>query len=383
VGSSPGTVLTSIRRNLTFLPRQLLFGFFKLLPPTKTVVFLSYRSQELLGSLKLLHAQAQTYPRWTVIAHTKDPLRGFMGTVRIYHDCARAQVVFLDDYTYTLRGLKPRKNSQIVQVWHAAGAFKKFGLSALGSSDSNSKRWERSNHSSYTAVIASSSQVRHHYAEAFGVPVEAVLPLGVPATDVLSDADHCQRVRGELLQKYPSLAGKQILLYAPTFRGGPSQRTQFTCELDLSMMKEQLGQDFQLVVKLHPAVSQSWEVPTDLQDFVLDLSHEDIHELLILADRLITDYSSVIFDYSLLGRPMFFFAYDLESYESERGFYEPYETFVPGPVVSTTAELVATLQQGNGDAKRIRTFADRFFDHLEGASKRILDHFLGEQGGTS
>lgn len=121
-----------------------------------------------------------------------------------------------------------------------------------------------------------------------------------------------------------------MITYAPTFRGNSEERKAFQLELNLRKMKEELGQEYVVVIKLHPLVSVETQVPEDLADFVLDFSGIEMNDVLIVTDILITDYSSVIYDYSILNRPIIFYAYDLEAYSLERNFYHDYLDFVTG-----------------------------------------------------
>jgi CDP-ribitol ribitolphosphotransferase len=108
----------------------------------------------------------------------------------------------------------------------------------------------------------------------------------------------------------------------------------------------------------------------------------DINALLLAADVLVTDYSSVIFEYALLGRPMAFFAPDLAEYEGERGFYFDYRTGVPGPVFDDSAALAAYLRGGAFDLERVRAFARASFDVADGhASERFVDAIVAPATG--
>ena len=115
-----------------------------------------------------------------------------------------------------------------------------------------------------------------------------------------------------------------------------------------------------------------------LEGFVIDVSdHPDIHDLMLVSDVLVSDYSSAIYEYSLLGRPMAFFAPDLDAYESERGFYFDYRAGVPGPVFDTTADLAAWLRAGTFDLDRVARFRDESFDVADGhATQRFVDAVL-------
>jgi CDP-ribitol ribitolphosphotransferase len=112
--------------------------------------------------------------------------------------------------------------------------------------------------------------------------------------------------------------------------------------------------------------------------FVRDVSgHPDINELMLVADVLVTDYSSAIFEFSLLERPIAFLAPDLAAYEAERGFYVDYRSWVPGPVLESTADLAAWLRAGTADLERVRRFRDAAFAVADGrATERLVDEVL-------
>ncbi len=126
-------------------------------------------------------------------------------------------------------------------------------------------------------------------------------------------------------------AGRRVILYAPTFRGDTITDAHATDDLDLHALKAVLGDDHVLLVRLHPFVRSQTPIGPELADFAIDVSdYPDINELMLVSDVLVTDYSSAIYEFSLLGRPMVFFAPDYEAYEKERGFYFDYRTGVPG-----------------------------------------------------
>jgi CDP-ribitol ribitolphosphotransferase len=112
--------------------------------------------------------------------------------------------------------------------------------------------------------------------------------------------------------------------------------------------------------------------------FAIDVSdHPDINELMLVSDILITDYSSAIYEFALLRRPMVFFAPDYEAYERERGFYFDYRTGVPGPIFETTAALAAYLRAGIFDLERIERFRRESFDVADGRSTaRVTDELI-------
>lgn len=119
-------------------------------------------------------------------------------------------------------------------------------------------------------------------------------------------------------------------------------------------------------------------LPNGTEGFVYMMDGQyNIQELLSLADLLITDYSSIIFDFSLRGLPMAFFAHDLDEYEQERGFYFDFRSLIPGPLFKESKPLADWLKAGDFDTSKVEAFKQRFFDHADGqASRRIVDYLL-------
>jgi CDP-ribitol ribitolphosphotransferase len=291
---------------------------------------------------------------------------------------ATARVFIVDDYFFPIYVVRPRRGTTIVQAWHGCGAFKKFGYSVLDKAfgaDEELLRRVRI-HANYDICLVSSAAVAPHYAEAFHLPLDRFRSdLGIPRTDALLDPGLTDGVAAAVRRRYAIPADRRIVLYAPTFRGATVTDARFAEALDLRRLRDTLAEDHVLLVRLHPFIRRDLAIDADLAGFVVDVSdHPDINALLLAADVLVTDYSSVIFEYALLGRPMVFFAPDLEAYERERGFYFDFRAGVPGPVFDDSGELAAYLRSGTADAARVGRFARASFDVADGhASARFVD----------
>jgi CDP-ribitol ribitolphosphotransferase len=291
---------------------------------------------------------------------------------------ATARVFIVDDYFFPIYVVRPRRGTTIVQAWHGCGAFKKFGYSVLDKAfgaDEELLRRVRI-HANYDICLVSSAAVAPHYAEAFHLPLDRFRSdLGIPRTDALLDPGLTDGVAAAVRRRYAIPADRRIVLYAPTFRGATVTDARFAEALDLRRLRDTLAEDHVLLVRLHPFIRRDLAIDADLAGFVIDVSdHPDINDLLLAADVLVTDYSSVIFEYALLRRPMVFFAPDLEAYERERGFYFDFRAGVPGPVFDDSAELAAYLRSGTTDMTRVEAFAQASFDVADGhASARFVD----------
>ncbi|MBR4451510.1 MAG: CDP-glycerol glycerophosphotransferase family protein [Clostridia bacterium] len=296
---------------------------------------------------------------------------------RFYELYATSKVVIVDDYYNLLNTVEKRGNVTLFQLWHACGAFKTFGFSRLGKPDS--PRQSSPNHRMYDFTTVSSQGIVKYYAEGFGISDEKVLPTGIPRTDIFLDKDYEARVKESFYSKYPQLKNKKIILFAPTFRGA-GQKSAFypVSAFDPNAFSEKLGEDYAVLIKLHPFCEEKFEIRPENSGRVIDLSEEDeINDLLFVTDILITDYSSCIFEASLLDIPMLFYAYDLYQYISERDFYSDFESFVPGKIVFTEEELGNSIIEGDFESGKIPAFKEKFFSQIDGkSSRRVADKIL-------
>lgn len=294
---------------------------------------------------------------------------------------ATCRVVVVDDYFFPIYVIRPRRGTTIIQVWHASGAFKKFGYGVADKTFGADARLLRQVriHSNYDVCLVSSMSIAPHYAEAFRQPLDRFrADLGIPRTDAMFGDERIGKAGAALRHRYAIPPDKRVILYAPTFRGESVGVARADGLPDWRVLRDALADDHVLLVRLHPFVREDLVIDRELDGFLTDVSdHPEINDLLHVADVLVTDYSSVIFEFALLGKPMVFFAPDLAAYERERGFYLEYRTDVPGPVVETTVELAAALRDPTPDLERVRAFARASFDVADGAATaRVVDEIL-------
>ncbi|QFK72893.1 glycosyltransferase [Pradoshia sp. D12] len=361
----------------TAVIRRIVFPLCKLLPLQDKITFASSKVASLQDSFECLYDEIEkSRPDYKVVGHFKKE-RSFKDYVKLYYDIATSKYVIVEDYYRPLYKLKARKGTEVIQTWHAAGAFKKFGHSAVGYRESNTKEFENQAHGSYTKVAVTSKEIIPHYAEAFNISEKNVYSVGLPRTDVFFDQEGIEYLRKKYEAVYPAMRNKKIITYAPTFRGGPGKRSSFNIQLDLKKMAEELSDEYVLILKLHPSVTKGVNIPKEAKDFVLNLSKNDINNVLSITDILISDYSSVIFEYALLERPMIFYAYDLEEYLQDRGFYYEYKDFIPGPLADKTEQVISLIQQNAFDIQKVKAFKERFFEVFDGqASKRFVETLI-------
>ena len=212
-----------------------------------------------------------------------------------------------------------------------------------------------------------------------------ILETGYPRNDILYNANE-DKIK-EIKSKLNLSSDKKIILYAPTWRDDgeyDAEKVKFKLKLELDKLYGQFKDEYVVLVRNHYLVTES-DVD-DYEDFAVDVSkYDDIAELYLISDILITDYSSVFFDYANLKRPILFYMYDLDQYEHElRGFYIDIHTEIPGPIFKTTDEVIDALKDIDEINMQYRDkyaeFYNRFCNLEDGnASKRIVDEVWGKK----
>lgn len=341
------------------------------------VVFLSNRRNDLSGNFEFVYnllKDDKTLDIRFVLDDRDVRHMSFMNMLCIGWYFANAKVILVDDYMELLFKLPRRKGTKLIQLWHACGAFKTFGCSRMGKKGGQGLR--SPNHRSYDYATVSSKEITKFYAEGFGLPIEKVVATGVPRTDIFFEESYKTQVVAAFYEKYPKLKDKKILLFAPTFRGNGKNTGYYPTELfDVNTLYEALGEEYAIIIKHHPFVQNRNKVDKKYKDYIIDLStNSELNDLLFVTDLLVTDYSSVVFEASLLKVPMLFYGFDLEQYIATRGFYYEFETFVPGKIVYHFEELIQAVQNGDFETEKIEAFRDRFFDGKDGkSSQRTAD----------
>lgn len=357
-----------------------------LLPLRRRVVLATSHADRLSGNLAAIRdGIGRLAPNVEVVELAHRPTGGIGGRLtgalrgmRAGYHLARARLFVVDDYFFPIYPIRPRRGTRIVQVWHASGAFKRFGYSLAGKTfgaDEALLRHVRI-HANYDLCLISSASVAPAYAEAFDQPLERFTSeIGVPRTDPFFDATWREATAATARRRYRIPDGRTVVLYAPTYRGTRIDRARDAGLLDLGRLQQVIGDDHVVLVRLHPFVRSSGVLDPSLEGFAIDVSdHPEIGDLMLVSDHLVTDYSSAIFEFSLLGRPMSFFAPDLEAYERERGFYLDYRSDLPGPIFADTGALAEHIRAGRFDLDRVARFREASFDVADGgATRRFIE----------
>lgn len=354
------------------------------------IVFLEAKEKGIPDSFETLYDRITTGYSYEVMFISLGQNR--VSIKQYYRNCKQAVVeiatagyVFLNDASDIVSCLPLRPETKIVQLWHACGAFKKWGMSTADLIFGGTRK-DLLRHPFYrnlSLVTVSSPEVSWAYIEAMVLEdrPEIVQPLGVSRTDRFFEEGFLATARSRVEKLIPQSKSKEIILYAPTFRGRVSS-AEGPDKLDIEALKNALGHRYILLIKHHPFVKRLPSIPDSCTDFAFQVSEMlPIDELLSVADVCISDYSSLVFEYSLFAKPMVFFAYDLEDYSDWRGFYYDYDELTPGPVFTEMGPMVDYLAHIDEqfDEKQIRAFREKFMSACDGHSTdRICAATFGE-----
>ena len=346
------------------------------------VLFLEMRFTKLSNSFELIYKALEESGEYDLkCSYVQfNFIRGREFTQRVNEmlkELATAKYVFVDDASLILSSIPLRKETVAINLWHACGAFKKFGRSTaelkFGSSAATLDKYP--NYGNLTHVTVSSPEVIWAYEEAMHLPKGIVKATGVSRTDQFYDKEFVESRKQKLYEIMPEAKDKKVILYAPTFRGHVATASS-PDRIDFERFCRELGNEYVIVCKHHPFVKHPPIIPEELQHFARDLTkYLSIEDLLCCADICISDYSSLVFEYSLFEKPMIFYAYDYDNYCDWRGFYYDYSEFTPGPVVQTEDELLNSIKNIDTqfDKQKVIDFKEKFMGSCDGhATERII-----------
>ncbi len=289
---------------------------------------------------------------------------------------AMANIIFVDNYVPAFTRIKiDLKNTTIINLWHAGIGFKAVGYSRWGHLAASAPFI---GHRIYTYGICGSKRVANAFSEAWGVNIERILPTGMPRMDKYLDKAHREAKTRELYEQFPICRGKKVILFAPTFRGNNRPDAHYPYEImDFDKLYDLCGDEYVVLFKMHPWISAPVPISRYADKFLDLTNYPDINNLFYITDLLITDYSSCIYEFSLMHKPMLFFAFDEMQYSISRGFHHDYRLAAPGKVCNTFDELLAAIKNKDFEFNKVEEYVARNFDVIDSnSSDRVIDWFL-------
>ena len=284
----------------------------------------------------------------------------------MYH-IAESKVCVVDGYNIPISALKHKKGLEIIQIWHAMGAIKKFGFQVIGRKEGSTTKIARimKMHANYTCVTCTSQATRKFYAEAFKTDINKIKVLGMPRLDyVLGKNNEIDKNVEKLLKQYPKLKNKPIILYVPTFR------KKETIDID-KVINEVDEEKYNLIVRLHPLD----ETKVD-KKYIIDKEYST-YDLLKVADFVVTDYSAIAFETAALNKPLYFYLYDIRKYSRKRGVNIDLETEMKDCTRTSFDEIMKLINSEEYNFEELRKFREKYVETFDtDNTKRIANYII-------
>lgn len=333
------------------------------------ITYISYRSNYITNEIKKISKEVkiinenieEVYLMLKYKNTLLDKLKYIIEIIKQVYNIKTSKIVVIDGNNFVVSKIDKR-NTRVIQIWHACGAIKKFG-----------QDYERKyNIKNYDYIITCSSSSKYIMASAFGVNEEQVLTLGYSKTDDLFDAKKMNKYKNRMYEKYPFLQDKKIVLYAPTFRGDGIYDKEILYT-DLDRVADSIGDKYIILYKLHPIIDKTLKYKSKN---IYDVSNENLYKLFSVTDILVSDFSAIIYDFTILEKPIVLYAPDLEEYRQKRGLYVDYEQFAPGKIAYNEEALAKVIIDENYEIDKVIKLKNKFFDFLDGKSSKRIAKFI-------
>lgn len=365
------------RSNLVRMLAEKLFGNMDIME--RYIVFESGRGHRYYGDPKYIYRYLQKhYPgeyKCIWVANDKELAN------RIDGRCVTVKLFSLRYFYYILRAKYWVKDTRqpiwwykskeqvYISTWLGTPMQKLFlDKQAFLDGDKALKRGLKAQVEQWDALISGNAYSTEHFISGLGVSKEQILEIGNPRNDYLVAEDAAEEQK-RLKQEMGLPMDKKTILYAPVWREEEETDVEdcYKMQLGLHRMKEQLGDEYVILVRIHDYITGRVILDKALEGFVYDVSfYDDVQELMLISDIMITDYSSMVFDYACLKRPIFFYLYDEDQYRSKLShfYYELKEESLPGPCCHTTQEIINYIKDMDKMSADYRERYDAFFQQF-------------------
>ncbi len=344
------------------------------------VTFISRQSDEISEDFSLItNALKREHPEIKICVLCKVIPKSFIGRVGyVFHmllqmnAMATSHVVVLDGYCIMASLLKHKDELTVIQLWHALGAFKRFGRSILDLPGGNSSKTANAfkMHNNYDLIAASGEKCVPYFSEAFGQPYEKFIPIGLPRMDNLVSKNYREQSAKAVYEKYPFLGEKKLIVYAPTFRDS-EEDTKGLRDAEKRLAEACDYENFNLAIKRHP-VDTGLEIIYTREGMITGKNLSTI-ELMAAADAVVTDYSSVIYEALLMGKDVYMYCFDGNKYITDRGFYIDFYKDIPAVFEQDAKKLYEKIAAGEKcETAKVQQFKS---DYIEKKFDSITDTY--------
>lgn len=350
-----------------------IYSVLKLLPTNnKKVVFISRQSNNISLDFKLLSNEIIKLDKDYKIIFLCEKLSNkfikkikyFFSIIRQMYHLATSKVCVVDSYCIAVSVLNHKKDLVIIQLWHSLAAIKKFGFQTLGKDFGRDRMIAEllNMHKNYDYIISGSEEMVQYFAKAFNADKSKFKAIGSPKIDYLLKEQ--KNIKKKILQKYPDINKKKVILYVPTFRKNK--------KININKILETIDfNKYNLVVKFHPGKVQKFN-----NSLVYECKEFSSLELLTVANYVITDYSAISIEATILNKPLYFYVYDMVEYEEKNGLNINLYKEMEGCCYRNFKSLYKKLDNGNYDMKQLLRFKNKYLTNQNGNSGYLLANFI-------
>ncbi|RTX74901.1 CDP-glycerol:glycerophosphate glycerophosphotransferase [Mammaliicoccus sciuri] len=362
----------------------------------ETIVFESFGGKNYSDSPKYIYEYMQKhYPKLNYIWVFKNPNQNVItgNAVKVkkgskeYYDAYSKAKFWVTNARLPLY-LNKKDNQIYIQTWHGT-PLKRLAndmkiVRMPGTTTPKYKKNFYAETSRWDYLISPNRYSTNIFKTAFWMDENRTLEIGYPRNDILVNRSNDQEYIEKLKKELNIPKGKKIIMYAPTWRDDEfvkKGKYLFDLKINLENLQKELGDEFVILLRMHYLISNALDL-SGYEDFAIDVSnYNDISELYLISDALITDYSSVMFDFGILKRPQYFFAYDIEKYDKGlRGFYMDYMNDLPGEIITDEFKLAEELKDIDKHKEKYKDKIERFYDKFcsieKGQSSKIIGDFI-------
>lgn len=341
------------------------------------VTYISRQSNKESIDFKLIRKMVEDkYPDTKNVVLTKKIEKGIWDKLKyaihmiaqMYH-ISTSKVVILDTYCIVASILKHKKDTKIIQIWHALSAVKKFGYQTIGK-EAGSDRITAEimcMHKNYDYVLAPSEITAKYYKEAFRVSDKQIKYIGMPRIDYILNKD--EDIKNKLYEKYPELKEKINILYVPTFRKKE--------KIKIDELVEKIDTNkYNLIIKMHPLDMEAYKYKQ--KEGIIYEKSFNTYDLLKVVDKIITDYSSLAMEVSLLNIPLYFYTYDIEEYKNTSGLNFEFNKEEIGMYQTTTVDDLLMKIEQNYDFEILERFRKKYISvDVNNCTERLVNFMMG------
>lgn len=354
------------------------YFFFKLLPTKNKVTMISRQSNTKTVDFLLLEKELRSNDdkiKPVILCHKLegginaclfDKIKYALHSILQMYHIATSKVVILDSYCILISVLNHKKGLKVIQMWHSMGTMKKFGYQILDKNEGSKKEIAElmKMHKNYDYVLASSEAYAQQLADGFGCDVSKIRIFSLPRVDLLTDKEYKKEISKKIEEEYSDIAKKKNIVYCPTFR-----KNEEGLKEEIYKMIEKIDfNKYNFIVKLHPLS----KINIDDDRVIFDTKFSSM-DMLFIADYMISDYSCIIYEAAILNIPLFFLAFDLREYLSNRGLTIDYKKELPGIVSEDANTIIKSIENKDYNLNALIDFRKKYVTNIHECTLKIVN----------